>query len=136
VSAKVEFELHAAFTITEISVCENLDRWPTVNIAVRNDGDLGLLPAVRLSLKADEGQAPPQPSAAAPVVLWPHETVAVTAEVGDRLLSGAYVLSVHVDYAAPPEDGQTVLPPVEQEVPFQIGGLGEGAAPLCSGTET
>lgn len=131
-TATIEFEPHAAFTVTEITVCENLDRGPTVDLTLRNDGDLGLLPAIRLDLRSVDGQAAPQPSPAPPVVLWPHETATVTGEFGERLLSGEYVLTVRADYAAPAEDGQTVLPPVEKEAPFRIGGLGEGAVPLCT----
>jgi hypothetical protein len=131
-SAKIEFEPKAAFSVSEVTVCENLDRGPTVNIALRNDGDLGLLPPVRLDLSAKDGQAAPQPAPATPLVLWPHETATVTADITDRLVSGEYVLKIHIDYASPTEDGKTVLPPFEQELAFRIGGLGEGAAALCA----
>ena len=130
-SATVEFTPTAVLAVTEISVCENLDRGPTVDVTLRNDGDLGLLPAIRLDLSSVDGQAVPQPAPSMPAILWPHEGSTVTADFGERLLSGDYILKIRVDYAAPATDGQTILPPIEQEAPFRIGGLGEGAAPLC-----
>jgi hypothetical protein len=39
---------------------------------------------------------------------------------------------VRVDAAPPDPEGRTAIPPVEQEVPFQIGGLGGDAIPLCA----
>ena len=107
------------------------DRGPTVSLALRNDGDLGLLPAIGLSLSVIDGSAAPQPMAVPQAVRWSGATTTVATDVAKRLLSGKYVLAIRIDYAMPTPDGQTVLPPVEQQVPFRVGGLDDGAIPLC-----
>ncbi|HET8524274.1 MAG TPA: hypothetical protein VFL82_13650 [Thermomicrobiales bacterium] len=128
----VTFAPKPALAVAGTSVCENLDRGPTMRVHLRNDGTLGLQPriqvAVQNSNKASMGVASPT----SPVVVWPGETSEVVIDVPKRLDSGAYTAMLRIDLSAPDSSGRTAVPPIEQPVPFQIGGLGEGAAPLCS----
>ncbi|MGH2559700.1 MAG: hypothetical protein ACRDJH_11590 [Thermomicrobiales bacterium] len=131
ITAEVAFAPVAALTIPTLSVCENLDRGPTLTLGLRNEGELGLLPRVELALREADGMALGGATPPDPLLLWPGETVEFGLDYPERLVSGEYVLAVRVDYAMPSADGQTILPPVEQETVFAIGGLGDGAAPVC-----
>jgi len=130
-TATLEFTPAIALAVTGTALCENLDRGPTLTVNLLNDGTLRLLPPVQ----ADITDANDQPIATGepgiPALIWPGETGVVTVDFPDRLLSGDYATALRIDYAAPVEDCQTLLPPLEQEIGFAIGGLGENAIPLC-----
>lgn len=131
-TATLEFTPAIALAVTGTALCENLDRGPTLTVNLRNDGTLGLLPPVQ----ADITDANDQPIATGepgiPALIWPGETGVVTVDFPDRLLSGDYATALRIDYAAPVADGQTLLPPLEKEIGFAIGGLGDTAIPLCA----
>ncbi|MGH2532443.1 MAG: hypothetical protein ACRDJW_09065 [Thermomicrobiales bacterium] len=131
ITAEVEFAPHAALSVSTLSLCENFDRGPTLTVGIRNDGDLGLLPRVDLALRQIDGAPLGGATPPDPLLLWPGETAELILDYPDRLVSGEYVLAVRVDYTTPSPDGPTILPPVEQETAFAIGGLGNGAAPVC-----
>lgn len=130
-TAEVAFVPVAALTIPMLSVCENLNRGPSFTLGLRNDGELGLLPRVELVLRYADGNPLSGAMPSDPGLLWPGETVELSLDYPERLVSGEYILVARVDYAPPSPDGETVLPPVEQETTFAIGGLGDGVAPVC-----
>ena len=129
--AAVDFSPEVALEVAGVSVCENLDRGPSVRIDLRNDGGLGLVPRVHASVRGElggpRGTAPPGD----PVLVWPAETAGVVVDLPERLVSGGYVLTVRVDVTPPDREGRVAVPPIEQDSTFRIGGLGGDAVPLC-----
>ncbi|MGH2561192.1 MAG: hypothetical protein ACRDJH_19155, partial [Thermomicrobiales bacterium] len=71
------------------------------------------------------------PVATTAPMLWPGDAQELRVDLPTRLTSGAYTLAVRIDYAAPDAQGRTAHPPLEQQIPFAIGGLSPDAAPLC-----
>jgi hypothetical protein len=128
--AKKPVTARAAFAVnppvlaaTNLAVCENLDKGPTLSFGVHNDGDLGALPTVTLGITQENGSTVGSaPLPRAPLV-WPHDTSTFSADFPQRLVSGAYTFTVTVQLP----NGQ----PVTQQLPFQIGGTGPTVAPLC-----
>lgn len=131
-TATLEFVPTIALDVTETAICENIDRGPTLTASLRNDGTLGLTPPVQAGIADSNDQAIATGASQMPALIWPGETGLVTVEFQNRLLSGEYTANLTVDYAAPVADGQTLLPPLEQELVFSIGGLGDTAIPLCA----
>jgi hypothetical protein len=131
VKSDVAFRPVAKLAVTGISVCENLDRGPTVTVSLQNQGELGLIPPLQLELRNSSGIAAPQPASPETGIVWPGEAREVVADVSDRLSSGDYTIHLRADYASPDAVGRTVLPPIEQDFSFSIGGLNGNAAPLC-----
>ncbi len=129
---EISFTPIAKLAVTGIQVCENLDRGPTLTIGLKNEGGLGLTPPVTLELRNKSGEVAPQPNSAEAAIIWPGEESTIVAEIADRLPSGDYTIHLRADYALPDADGHEVLPPIEQDFDFSIGGLGGNAAPLCS----
>src|SRR5262249_30545058 len=121
-----------SLTVVGASVCENLDRGPTLRVALHNDGDLALQPRVAFAVRDANGSSFGSISPIQPLLVWPGEDGGASVDLTDRLASGAYVLTLRIDAAMPDPEGRTAVPPIETEVPFQIGGLGEGAVPLCT----
>jgi len=128
----LEFTPTITLAVTETAICENLDRGPTLTVSLHNDGTLGLFPPIQAEIADANAQAIATGMSSMPALIWPGETAIATIEFPDRLLSGDYTTNLRVDYAAPVADGQTLLPPLEQEVTFSIGGLGDTAIPLCA----
>lgn len=130
--ASFAFTSEVALDIVGTAICENLDRGPTVRVELHNGGGLGLTPRVQASVRSEAGEligtSPPGP----PLLAWPAETTSVVLDLGERLLSGAYVLDLRVDITPQDAEGRVAVPPIEQEAVFQIGGLGEDAVPLCA----
>jgi hypothetical protein len=131
-AADVEFRPEPLLSLSAASVCENLDRGPTVRLGLRNDGGLGLQPRVQIGVWGATGNPIGSGLPTASLLVWPGEGLDVAIDVPERLASGEYRLSVRVDAAPPDLEGRTVLPPVEQEFPFRVGGLGGDAIPLCA----
>ena len=131
VTAEAKFTPKAALAVASTSICENLDRGPTLKVELRNEGDLGLQPAMQLSIRSalgdPRGNAPPLSS----VLVWPGDTSEAAVDFPERLTSGEYVLVVQVAVTPPDAEGRVAIPPIEQETAFQIGGLGGDAIPLC-----
>jgi hypothetical protein len=112
-----------AVALTNLAVCENLDRGPTLSARLTDGGPIGVEPRVRFVVTGADGQGV-EAAPETPALLWPGDTVALTADLGERLVSGDYTLSAEIAFGnAPPE---TVT------LPFRIGGEPAGAAPLCN----
>jgi len=111
-------------SIDDLSVCENLDRGPTLNIGVRNDGQLGILPAVDLQIRTAAGEVVGELAVpASSVLVWPNGTDTFRFDFPRRLESGQYVFAATARVGTEPQ--------VTKDVPFQIGGVGGTPAPLC-----
>jgi hypothetical protein len=125
ISASTSFTVAPALALAPTLVCENLDRGPSLTVAVRNEGNLGLQPLITLTLESDTAGA----LGATPVmngqILWPGEDQLVTVDFPERLISGSYRLIATVQFDPTGE-------PIVQETPFQIGGLEGNPVPLCS----
>jgi hypothetical protein len=132
IKTEIKFRPIAKLAVTGISVCENLDRGPTVTVGLQNQGELGLTPPLQLELRGATGSTTPQPNPPQIATIWPGEQANVAMDVSDRLPSGQYTIHLRADYSAPDANGQTVLPPVEQDYTFSIGGSGGDTAPLCA----
>ncbi|MGH2535364.1 MAG: hypothetical protein ACRDJW_24145 [Thermomicrobiales bacterium] len=131
ITAETEFSPEALVAVERTTVCENLDRGPTATLLLRNDGTLGLQPLLQIGVQDAAGSAHGAPVATTAPMLWPGDAGELRVDLPTRLTSGAYTLTVRVDYAAPDAQGRTALPPLEQQTTFAIGGLGPDAAPLC-----
>jgi hypothetical protein len=128
----VDFTPVPSLAIAGASVCENIDHGPTLSVTLHNDGELALQPHVAFGVRDANGNALGSTSPIQPLLVWPGEDGGARVDLGDRLGSGAYTLTLRVDAAMPDSEGRTAVPPIETELPFQIGGLGDGAVPLCA----
>lgn len=117
-----------AVAASGLGVCENLDRGPTLTATLRNDGDLGALPAVKLAVRQKSGSDLGAASLPQPPIAWPHDRQTITADFPQRLVTGAYVFTLTVQTPS----GQ----PMTTDFPFQIGGTGANVAPLCPAAAT
>lgn len=127
--AKKPTKADAEFTFTpQLSVtgaaCENLDRGPTVSTNLVNAGDLGVIAVTNMQVTRADGQPIGQTGVLGPDIAWPNDTATVHADLGDRLASGDYVLTIQVQTGAS-------VDPIVQDVPFSIGGTGPNVAPIC-----
>ena len=110
--------------VAAATVCENVDRGPTLTATLVNGGGLGIVPTVGFEVfdeaKARVGAAPAfeQPLA------WPDSSVDATVDLADVLPAGAYTLVVSALFG-----GDSV---VETRLPFTIGGDPLTAAPPCA----
>jgi hypothetical protein len=106
------------------TVCENIDRGPSLTATLVNDGALGIVPMVGFEVfdEADArvGAAPAfeQPLA------WPYSGVDAAVDLADVLPVGAYTLVASALF------GGSSL--VEARLPFTIGGDPLTAAPPCA----
>jgi len=124
-TASATFTISPELTLATASVCENLDRGPTLAVTLQNEGELGLQPLVTLMLESDTGQALGTAPVGGGLLLWPGEQERIAIDFPERLVSGAYRLVTTVQF-------DPTAAPLVQETPFQIGGLGGAPAPLCS----
>lgn len=106
------------------SICENLDRGPTISLELNNAGSIGLVPAVSLSLTTSTGNVIASIIPQDASVAWPGENTSTAIEGLPQLDGGDYTLTV----SALIVQG---LDPIVTEVPFSIGGFGDNVAPLC-----
>jgi hypothetical protein len=122
--ASVEFDATPQLSLLTGGVCENLDRGPTISGSMQNLGEVGLAPFVRFEIL--DGNGTPVAAADPPrsPLVWPGETLELSAELGRRLLSDSYTLRTTATFGA----GSMV----ESETPFSIGGDPATAVPLCS----
>jgi hypothetical protein len=127
VTAETEFTFTTDFTVTG-SICENLDRGPTIFSDIVNNGDLGIMFGTRITIASADGQPLGQSNPGEPQVAWPNETSTSFADLPQRLPSGDYVLTVE----AVTGTGE----PVVAEIPFSIGGTGPNVAPICPQPES
>jgi hypothetical protein len=127
--------LDAAFTMDPpavllggLTICENLDRGPSVTATVENPSTLGVMGMIDVSVQAADGSAAGQAMVEQPPVLWPGEATTLTTDIQERLVSGDYVLIVTLT----PAIGE----PITAELPFAIGGTGPTTAPICQAPAT
>ncbi len=110
-------------TVESASVCENLDRGPLLQATLRNGGAIGIVPAVTFQILDASGTAVDSVPGSDRPLAWPDTSTLVTADLGERLDTGAYTLVATASYGG----GLTQ----ELRVPFSIGGDPATAAPLC-----
>ncbi len=109
------------------TICENLDRGPTVTLTQRNTGSIGLVPLIELTLTDGAGSLVATIQSQEGLVAWPGESTEAQIEGLPQLTGGDYLITVTANIVQG-------LDPIVTEVPFSIGGFGENVAPLC-GTE-
>jgi hypothetical protein len=124
ISTTAAFGIEPMVAIVPGSVCENLDRGPTLSGAVVNDGDLGVLPIVQFEVRDASGTVLGYLSPTLEPVAWPHDQVEFAVDLPERLVSGNYTLITRVMYGAGEQ--------VQREASFSIGGDPATAAPLCA----
>jgi hypothetical protein len=125
ISASTSFTVAPALSLAPTQVCENLDRGPSLTVAVQNDGNLGLQPLITVTLESAATGAMGTSPIMNGQILWPGEDQLVTVDFPERLVSGSYRLITTVQFDPTAE-------PLVQETPFQIGGLEGSPVPLCS----
>jgi P pilus assembly chaperone PapD len=110
--------------LDELSVCENLDRGPSLSIGLRNEGQVGVLPAVDLQVRTAAGEVVGELAVpASSILVWPSGTDTFQFDFPQRLESGQYVFAVTARLGTDS--------PVTKDVPFQIGGIEGTSIPLC-----
>ncbi len=135
-TGEVSFAPTVDLSIASVSVCENLDRGPTLTATLQNDGGLGLTPNTRFVVLSAGGNLIGDASALQTNPVWGGTTAEMAADFSERLVTGDYVLAVQVQLVSPSGNGESIVPPLEYEQPFSIGGLGGNAAPLCETSES
>lgn len=123
ITAQTSFTFTPNFT-TSGSVCENLDRGPTISAILTNQGDIGIVYQSSISIATADGQMIGQSNSEDPVIAWPSDESASLADLPDRLPTGDYLLTIQYLTGASAD-------PVSLEVPFSIGGTGPNVAPIC-----
>jgi len=131
VTAETDISPTIDLNIESLSVCENLDRGPTVTTHLRNDGGLGMLPSIRYEIFLEDGTFIEDTPLQGPLLIWGGATLGSSATVTTRLGSGRYVAVAQVLPVPPTSDGQVLLEPLRFEHPFVIGGLDGNAVPVC-----
>jgi len=122
--AAASFRVDAALALAAATLCENLDRGPTMRVGLQNEGTVGLESLVSFTVQSTSGQPVGGATVADPAIAWPQETTELVTDLPQRLESGAYVLAVTATYGT----GQTV----DIEIPFDIGGTEGAPIPLCA----
>jgi hypothetical protein len=126
-TAETEFTFTPDFAV-DGSICENLDRGPTITTELINNGDLGIMFGTRIIIATADGQPLGQSNPGDPQVAWPNDTSSSFADLPDRLPSGDYLMSI--------EAVTGTGAPVIAEIPFAIGGSGPNVAPICPQPES
>ena len=112
------------FDLAAATVCENLDRGPTVTATLVNGGSLGIVPLVGFEIFDEAGARVGAAPASEQPLAWPDSSVDATVDLADLLPAGAYTLVVTALFGG---DSQ-----VDTRLPFTIGGDPLTAAPLCA----
>lgn len=128
ITHEIDFSVEPTLLLSPTTVCENLDRGPTLTVSFENGSDLALQPQVTIALFADASGSLGAAPLGGAELLWPGEAREIAVDFPDRLVSGGYRLVTTVAFDPRGE-------PLVQETPFQIGGLTGTPAPLCAGPE-
>lgn len=121
--AKASFTVKPVTPEGQVSVCENLDRGPTVTVQLSSSGDLGLAAGVSLAINDASGNQVVATTLANSLLVWPDEEQTVSTDAPNRLESGSYTLVAQVQAGS---GDPTVI-----TFPFDIGGNSPQTAPLC-----
>lgn len=113
-----------ALELSAATICENLDRGPSMAAELANPGTLGVTPTVTFAVLDVAGSPIGSVSASLRPLAWPGESVSVVAELPVRPASGAYTLVATATYGGAFTE--------ELRHPFTIGGDPATAAPLCA----
>lgn len=122
-------EASTDFTVDEVSpeagltVCENLDRGPTITLRLASEGEIGLSATVSLVIDDVSGNQLVATSLPDSVLIWPGDEQTIATDAPTRLETGTYTLVAMVRAGA----GD----PLMVEFPFEIGGASPETAPLC-----
>jgi len=122
--AATKFTVDPSLTLTNASLCENLDRGPTLRVGLLNEGTIGLEAMLSITVQSASGQSISGVTLPEPAIAWPKETTELVTDLPQRLESGAYVLVVTAMFGA----GDSV----DTQAPFTIGGLDGTPIPLCA----
>jgi hypothetical protein len=122
-------EVESTFTVNPqlgvmASICENLDRGPTVTLDLNNTGTIALIPEVSMALVDASGTLIASINQDQGTLAWPGEHTLTPIEGIGQLQGGDYMLRVTANIVQG-------LDPIVTEVPFSIGGFGDNVAPLC-----
>ncbi|HEY7032522.1 MAG TPA: hypothetical protein VH482_14370 [Thermomicrobiales bacterium] len=123
IKKKVSFVATANVAIDDPTICENLDRGPTVTVPIQNDGDLAVVPVLQVTINDASGNRVSGVELPAGTISRPHDELKAASDLADRLVSGDYTLVAQFQYGT--------AAPMTKQVPFSIGGSGPNVAPLC-----
>lgn len=126
IRSEATFTLGPVVPDGSLVVCENLDRGPTVTVALRNPGDLGVIAVVAVEIDDRDGNQVAASTLPDQLLLWPDTEQTIDIDAPARLETGRYTLRARI------QTGETAPTVIEQ--PFEIGGTSPETAPLCGST--
>ena len=124
-SASTDFMVEPELEAGNVTICENLDRGPTLSVELANTGTLGLQPVVFMQVSTAEGTSLGSAPVATGQLLLPEEERTLSIDFPERLPSGEYRLLTTVSFD--PLGESIVL-----DTPFQIGGIDGSPVPFCT----
>ncbi len=107
------FKATAALDITNVSVREIPEKGPVLQLSLRNRGELGLQPRIRIAMRDGDGRAVGYASPPRPQLVWPGQTVNIETQYPGLLDSGNYSLSARAEFGSASE--------AERELAFKLG---------------
>lgn len=122
-TSQLGFTAASDLAIETLSICENLDRGPSITLSIRNSGSVAFRPAIAIAV-SDPSRELVTAAPAEAGLIWPQESTEVVIEYPQRLESGTYSLTATIAIAAAAQ-------PLVQELPFQIGGVNGTPIPIC-----
>ncbi len=124
-TASTDFMIEPLLEAGNITICENLDRGPTLTVELANSGTIGLQPVVFMQVSTADGTSLGSAPVATGQLLWPDEERVLSIDFPERLPSGEYRLLTTVSFD--PLGESIVL-----DTPFQIGGIDGDPVPFCT----
>jgi hypothetical protein len=111
-TADVAFTARADLALIDLAATESPDHGPSFQVGMHNQGELALMPGLRLAIRDAAGATVQSMSPPRPPLLLPGESSRIETQLPRRLPSGEYVLSAHAQYGSAT---------VDRELPFRIG---------------
>ena len=124
-TASTDFMIEPLLEAGNITICENLDRGPTLTVELANSGTIGLQPVVFMQVSTADGTSLGSAPVATGQLLWPDEGRVLSIDFPERLPSGEYRLLTTVSFDPLGE-------PIVLDIPFQIGGIDGDPVPFCT----
>ena len=124
-TASTDFMIEPLLEAGNITICENLDRGPTLTVELANSGTIGLQPVVFMQVSTADGTSLGSAPVATGQLLWPDEERVLSIDFPERLPSGEYRLLTTVSFDPLGE-------PIVLDTPFQIGGIDGDPVPFCT----